>query len=363
MKNSLITKVLSITAALFLCCCFMAFYTAGGASKTVFAERNHGESAIVIERDSGRILFAENAFDKKFMASTTKIVTAITVIENCNLDEVVTVKKETVGIEGSSIYLEEGEKLTVKDLLYGLMLRSGNDAAETLADFCGNGTENFVRMMNETAQKVGAKNSNFVNPHGLHDDNHYTTAYDMAIITAYALKNETFREIVSCRVKEIPWSTRSYNRRLVNKNKMLAGFEGATGVKTGFTKNAGRCLVSSCLRGDMELICVVLNCPPMFEKSKALLSEAFENFKPRKLVCAENIIGFVARGNETEKVGMYIKDDIILPLTDKEFENCKIVYDYPETIGKNVKKDEEIGSIKIYCENNLIFSQKIYTLI
>ena len=111
MKNSLIVKVLSITAVLFSCCCFMSFYNAGGASKTVFAERNRGESAIVIERDSGRILFAENAFDKKFMASTTKIVTAITVIENCNLDEVVTVKKETVGIEGSSIYLEEGEKL------------------------------------------------------------------------------------------------------------------------------------------------------------------------------------------------------------------------------------------------------------
>lgn len=344
--------------------CFFGFFTASnGAKKVVLAERNHGESCVVIERDSGRILFAENAFDKKFMASTTKIVTAITVIENCDLNAVVTVKNETVGVEGSSIYLEAGEKLSVKDLLYGLMLRSGNDAAETLADYCGNGIENFVVMMNETARKVGATNSNFVNPHGLHNDNHYTTAYDMAIITAYALKNETFREIVSCRVKEIPWTTRGYNRRLVNKNKMLAEFEGATGVKTGFTKSAGRCLVSSCLRNGMELVCVVLNCPPMFEKSKKLLTAAFCDYKPRELVCADNVIGFVRRGNETEKIGVYIKSNIVLPMTDSEYENCKIEYEYPKFLDASVKKDEEIGSVKIYCENNLIFSQKIYTLI
>ena len=329
----------------------------------VLAERNYGESAIVMERLSGRILCEKNAYDKKFMASTTKILTAVTVLENCDSDAVVTVGSETVGVEGSSIYLEAGEKLSVKDLLYGLMLRSGNDAAETLAVFCSGDIKSFAELMNVTAKKIGAKNSNFINPHGLHDDKHYTTAYDLALITRYAMGNEIFREIVSCKVKEIPWTTRNYNRKLVNKNKMLAEFEGATGVKTGFTKKAGRCLVSSCLRDGMELICVVLNCPPMFERSKNLLTEAFSEYSMRKLVSADNVLDFVKKKETDELCGLYIKNDILLPMTDEELKNYQIVYDYPKELSAETKKDDEIGSIKIYCQNNLIFSQKIYTLI
>lgn len=329
----------------------------------VFAERNCGESAIVMERLSGRVLYEKNAYDKKFMASTTKILTAVTVLENCDPNAVVTVGKETVGVEGSSIYLEAGEKLSVTDLLYGLMLRSGNDAAETLAVFCSGDIKNFAELMNVTAKKIGANNSNFVNPHGLHDDEHYTTAYDLALITRYAMCNEIFREIVSCKVKEIPWTTHNHNRKLINKNKMLSEFEGATGVKTGFTKKAGRCLVSSCLRDGMELICVVLNCPPMFETSKNLLTEAFSEYSLRRLVSADNILDFVKKKETDELCGLYIKNDVLLPMTNNEFKNCQIVYDYPKELSVETKKDDEIGSIKIYCQNNLIFSQKIYTLI
>ena len=271
---------------------------------------------IVMELNSKRVVHAVNQNEKKYMASTTKILTAITIIENCNLDDVITVKKQTTGVEGSSIYLQEGEKLSVKDLLYGLMLRSGNDCALTLAVHCSGTSEKFASLMNETARKIGANNSNFVNPHGLHDDNHFTTAYDLALISCYAMKNQTFREIVSTKSIEIPFTTQNYNRRLVNKNKMLKEFEGSTGIKTGYTKKAGRCLVSSCKRNGIEFVCVVLNCPPMFERSKTLLTNAFSDYKNYKLADKNNIIYI----NGNQNYPAYIKNDVILPLTEKDYQ-------------------------------------------
>ena len=154
-------------------------------------------SEIVMEVSSKRVLYENNYTIKKYMASTTKILTALVVILNCNMTDIITINSRSVGIEGSSIYLEEGEKLSVKDLLYGLMLRSGNDCAHALALHCSNSIEDFAMLMNKTAKDLGAINSNFTNPHGLHDDNHYTTAYDLALISCSAMKNPIFREIVS----------------------------------------------------------------------------------------------------------------------------------------------------------------------
>jgi hypothetical protein len=161
-------------------------------------------------------------------------------------------------VEGSSIYLRQGEKLTIRQLLYGLMLRSGNDCAVALAVKIGGNVERFAEMMNELARKIGVEKTNFVNPHGLHDDNHYTTAFDLARISAYAMKNSVFREIVS--TKNITISGVEGERVLVNKNKMLSTFAGGDGIKTGFTKRAGRCLVSSAIKNGMEVVSVVLNC-------------------------------------------------------------------------------------------------------
>lgn len=330
-------------------------------SKKTYAESSSSE--IVIETSSNRILHEKNANNKMFMASTTKILTAITVIENCNLNDVITVTKDTTGIEGSSIYLEEGEKLTVKDLLYGLMLRSGNDCAETLAVHCSNDIESFAKLMNKTAQNIGAINSNFVNPHGLHDDNHYTTAHDLALISSYAMKNDDFREIVSTKVVDITSNKEGKFRRLVNKNKMLKEFEGSTGIKTGYTKKAGRCLVSSCIRNGMELICVVLNCPPMFERSKVLLSQCFEKYRLYDVIKNENIFDFIPIENSNTLCGLTLKSDVSYPLTEYEYENLKIECDYPKILRKPVKKDQEIGLVKFYCENNLLFTKKIYTIL
>lgn len=318
-------------------------------------------SEIVMDCYSNLVIHEKNANQKKFMASTTKILTAICVIENSNLNDVVTVTCDTVGVEGSSIYLKAGEKLTVKELLYGLMLRSGNDCAETLAKFCGKTIENFVKIMNETAKKIGAINSNFINPHGLHDDKHYTTAYDLALISSYAMKNDTFREIVSTKKIKISNTLGDYDRILINKNKLLKNLEGCTGIKTGFTKKAGRCLVSSCKKDGREFIVVVLNCPNMFERSKELLTESFNNYENIKLVNSEHILGFIY-DCKNEKHSIAVKRDIILPIKSIDKDKIKIEYDYQDKIDKVIKRDQEVGQIKIYLENRLIFSQKIYTI-
>ncbi|MBQ8426905.1 MAG: D-alanyl-D-alanine carboxypeptidase [Clostridia bacterium] len=352
-------KIIKLTAILFICILSQNFIV----PQNNFAFASSNSSEIVMEVNTNRVLYDDNAQEKKYMASTTKILTAIIIIENCNLSDIVTVTSKTVGVEGSSIYLEAGENITVKDLLYGLMLRSGNDCAETLAVYCSGSIENFAKLMNDKANEIGAFNSNFVNPHGLHDDNHYTTAYDLGLITCYAIKNPIFKEIVSTKSVKISFSTRDYDRHIKNKNKLLFGFEGCTGVKTGYTKKAGRCLVSSCCRDGMEIVCVVLNCPPMFEKSKELLNNAYKDYKLYKLVESDNILDFINCNSLDEEIGIFIKNDIILPLTEDERENIEIQYDYPKEINFNVKNDQEIGSIKIYYKNNLIFIEKIYTIL
>ena len=329
-------------------------------SHIIYAYKSNS-AEIVMELNTNRVVYAINENDKKFMASTTKILTAITIIENCDLNDVVIIKKETTGIEGSSIYLEEGEKLSVLDLLYGLMLRSGNDCAEALALHCSGNIKKFAILMNQTAEKIGAKNSNFVNPHGLHDDNHYTTAYDLALISCYAMKNDMFRKIVGTKSIDIPFTTRNYNRRLINKNKMLNEFEGSTGIKTGYTKKAGRCLVSSCYRNGIEFICVVLNCPPMFERSKTLLSSAFDEYHNFKIFESDHIVKFI--DIEGVKCGTYVKHDIILPLTKFEKDNLNFVVEISEKIKKPIKKGQEVGYLKIYCQNNLLFTEKIYSIL
>lgn len=350
--------ILGITFIIFLMhCCIYNFKS----NNFVFADNTSSE--IVMEMNSGRILHENNAHTKKYMASTTKILTAIVVLENCGENDVVTVTKDTIGVEGSSIYLEEGEKLTVKELLYGLMLRSGNDCAETLAVYCSGSIAEFANLMNETAKKIGATESNFVNPHGLHNDNHYTTAYDLALISRYAMRNKIFREIVSTKSVIIPHIKRDYDRKLVNKNKMLNAVEGANGIKTGYTKKAGRCLVSSCVRNGMELICVVLNCPPMFERSTKLLENCFSTYKNYKLVESDDILGFSTVANSQEKCALCVKNDVVLPLTLDEFEKIKIDYDYEKIIPKPEKNFVENGFVNIYVENNLIFQEKIYTIL
>ena len=221
-----------------------------------------GSSAVVMEVTTGRVLFAERADARAYPASTTKILTALVVLENLPLDMEVVIPREAVGVEGSSVYLREGERLTVEELLYGLMLRSGNDAATALALASGGSIPGFAAMMNERAARCGAVNSHFVNPHGLHDEEHYTTARDLALITAEAYGSEEFRRIVSTRSVTV----------------------GANGVKTGFTTKSGRCLVGGAYRDGMQLISVVLDRYDMWEATEALLNRAFDEYSMRDVL-------------------------------------------------------------------------------
>ena len=234
-------------------------------------------SGVVIEQSSRRVLLDEGMNTKCYPASTTKVLTALVVLNELPLDKVVTVPKKAEGVEGSSIYLRAGQKITVEDLLFGLMLRSGNDAATALAIETSGSVEKFAELMNETAKELGANNSNFVNPHGLHDDEHYTTAYDLALITAAAYENSDFVRIASSKKAKITIDGEAHY--IGNKNKMLTLYEGANGVKTGYTKNSGRCLVSGALRNDMQLITVVLNYNDMWNDSIRMLNYGFDNYE------------------------------------------------------------------------------------
>ncbi|GED66609.1 D-alanyl-D-alanine carboxypeptidase [Brevibacillus reuszeri] len=249
------------------------------------------EGAALIDVTSGRILYSKNGTKKMRIASLTKTMTAIVAIEMGKLDAEVTVPPEAVGVEGSSIYLKRSEKLTLEELLYGLMLRSGNDAAVTIATHIGGSVPGFTYLMNEKAALIGMEHTNFTNPHGLDDSNmHYSTAEDMAKLSAYALHNPTFRKIVSTKVKDISWEGEEWDRRLLNKNKMLHLYNGADGVKTGYTKLAKRCLASSATRDGRQLATITLNASDDWNDSAKLMDWGFSNFPLKKLVSlGENV--------------------------------------------------------------------------
>lgn len=322
------------------------------------------KAMVVIEASTGRVLEEKNKDDRLAMASTTKIMTALVTCKNTeNFDEVVTIHDNAVGIEGTSMYLRKGEKLTVKELLFGLMLPSGNDAAMALAYHIGGGEEKFVEMMNAQASELGLKNTHFANPHGLDADGHYTSALDLALITAEGMKNDMFREIIATKNVRVTGSKENEPRLLSNKNRLLKTLDGCTGVKTGFTDNAGRCFVCSCNRDGMTLISVVLNCGPMFEESARLMNLCFEKFKMYGLLepYAQGDSILVTNGDQ-EFVQTVTKHGFSYPLTDEEFQSVKIVRNQPEILDAPVVKEQKIGEIEIYLDKDLLFKENIYTM-
>ena len=240
----------------------------------------NSRSAIVLDRSSGSILYGKAENEKRKMASTTKIMTAIIVIENSNLDNIVTVSSKAAGTGGSRLGLHTDDIISIKDLLYGLLLCSGNDAAVTLAETVGGSIEGFADLMNKKAIDLGLVSTHFVTPHGLDNDNHYTTAYELALITNYALKNPTFCNFV--RTKNYTVLINNSPKSLSNTNELLGNLDGVYGVKTGFTNGANRCLVTSIKRGNLDIICIVLGADTKKDRTKdsiALIEYVFKNFK------------------------------------------------------------------------------------
>lgn len=277
------------------------------------------ESAVVLDGLTGECLFAKNADAERPMASTTKIMTAITAIEMGDLDRVYTVKKEYTLVEGSSMYLREGEEITLRDTLYGLLLMSGNDAALAIAGECG-GQEVFVAAMNRKARELNLPHTHFDNPNGLDGESHHTTARELARLTAYAMQNEIFREIVS---------TVNYTaggRTMVNHNKLLRLYDGAVGVKTGFTKRAGRCLVSAAERDGRLLIAVTLNAPDDWNDHMELLDTAFARYTPTVLAEQGQVLASVSvQSGWLHTVDLAAEETVTLSLTDAERERLQTV--------------------------------------
>lgn len=248
-------------------------------SSTLEPSSINSRSCVVFDRNSHMILYGKNEQKQVKMASTTKIMTAIVVIENCNLNDTIEVSKKAASTGGSRLGLKTGDKITVKDLLYGLMLVSGNDAAVALAEHVGGDIQGFANLMNNKANELGLTNTHYESPHGLDSDGHYTTAYELAKLADYALKNETFFKIVG--TKNYTVTINGYSKSLSNTNELLGTLNGIYGVKTGFTNGANRCLVTSCKRGDMDIICVVLGADTKNYRTKdsiKLIEYAFNNF-------------------------------------------------------------------------------------
>ena len=358
-KTKAIVFLLIICVALFaLCSTFSSF--------NAYAVQEFNTSAkamCLMEATTNRVLRAKNEHQRMPMASTTKVMTAITAIENCNnIDEKFEVSKKSIGVPGTSLYLREGEKLSIRDLLYGLMLVSGNDASVAIGERIGGRVELFVDLMNETAKKIGAKNTHFENTHGLDEEGHYTSAYDLALISSYALQNETFKEIVS--TKNIKITTeQGKDRYLQNKNKLLRKYDGAIGVKTGFTDDAGRCFVGGAERGGMTLVCSVLSCGPMFEDCASLLDEGFSNYKmvdvTQKVFSNRKVA--VLEG-KTKQAIISPKNKFYFPMREDEEEKLKYEFYLPKNISAPLKKGSEVGEIKIFFDKNLLFSLKFTTI-
>ncbi len=310
------------------------------------------QSYILIDSQTGRVLYERNAHRKMPMASTTKIMTALVALEKGNIDDKVVIKKESVGVEGSSIYLRDGEILSLKDMLYGLMLRSGNDAAEAIAIHIGGDLDSFVSLMNKKAQSIGALNTNFANPHGLHHDLHYSTAYDLALITKAAFSYDEFANIV--RSKSYV-ADREENNYFYNKNKTLWEYTGGDGVKTGYTMRSGRCLVSSASKNGMRLIAVSLNAPNWFNDNYKLLDYGFNNYKEfliydkGQFMKKTNVIN----GNK-EFVNLVSENSFFYPLKDGEREKITVSIDVPSDIQTPIERGDRIGYINTYFDGQLI---------
>lgn len=309
---------------------------------------SHAVSAkafVLIEQNSGRILSASNENMRLPMASTTKIMTALLAVESGKLDETFTVPAEGLRVEGTSMGLVAGEKMTLRELVYGLMLNSGNDAANTIALILCGSIDEFVDMMNRRAAKLGLTNTNFCNPSGLYTENHYTSALDLARLAAYAMKNKDFAQIVGTKTIRVHYNGIANGRLLKNHNALLSSYDGAIGVKTGFVKKSGRCLVSCAKRNGVELVAVTLNDPNDWKDHKELLDSGFNQLTSRKLMSVSPTITANVVGGVSDKVETCYDKDVTGALKQGELERLKLKVELDRFYYAPIKKGQRLGKL------------------
>lgn len=308
------------------------------------------KSSIVMDLDSGRILYENNAHRKRLIASITKIMTAIIAIEEGNLTQKVEIGNEVLSMYGTNIYVEVGEKMRLRDLIYGLLLRSGNDASVVIAKAVGGNEENFVNMMNKKAQEIGMKDTIFQNPHGLDEETeNYSTAYDMALLSQYAFQNKTYRNIVSTDKYEVSTGNKTY--LWYNRNQLLTSYDYCTGGKNGYTPRAGKTLVTTASKNGLNLTVVTLSDGDSYNNHRSIYERIFSQYRKYKIIDKNHF----DIDNEFVEYDVYLRDSFYYPLTTNELNNIKtVVHFFDEAI------EDEVGVIKIYLSDDLIGELTIY---
>ncbi|MEH7086205.1 D-alanyl-D-alanine carboxypeptidase family protein [Neobacillus drentensis] len=318
-------------------------------------------SAVLIEQKSGRILYEKDAHTKRRIASITKIMTAKLAIESGKMNEYVKVSEQATRAEGSSVYLKPGEKIKLKDLVYGLMLRSGNDTAVAIAEYVGGSVEGFAYLMNQKAKQIGMLNTHFSNPHGLDEhENHYSTAYDMAVLMRYAMQDKTFKKISGTKVYRAQNPTEDWDRVWKNKNRLLTKYKYTTGGKTGYTKRAKRTLVTTATKGDMSLIAVTLNGPDDWNDHISMYESGFKGFDMAEVLAKGKIDGIKTK---VYKNHLYVKKTIVYPVTSEEMDLFSIKYKLNKPTQKfdnDKKNDAVVGKAVVYLDGRVVQETPIY---
>lgn len=338
------------------------------ASQATEKPKINSRAAVVIDRKTKQILYGKNESSKRAMASTTKIVTAMVVIQNTNLSNTVTISKKAAGTGGSRLKLKAGDKVSVRDLLYGLLLRSGNDAAVALAEYVGGDIEGFASLMNETADMLGLSHTHFVTPHGLDSAEHYTTAYELALLADYALQNEVFANIVATKSTVI--TINGQKRAISNTNELLGNLAGVYGVKTGFTNGAGRCLVTSIKRGNLDVICVVLGADTKKDRTRdsvKLIEYTFKNYetysyqkKVEETFKEWNQINqnrITIEKGASQDLGLYLElseSPLTYPIEKRTQEQLAVEIESSPVLQAPIKANSRVGKVIVKYKNQVI---------
>lgn len=322
---------------------------------SAYALADSAAGACIMNGVTGEVIFESNADAMLPMASTTKIMTLIIALENSSPDDIVTVAEEAAKEEGSSAYVEPGAQITMRDLCYGLMLNSGNDAAVAIAYHIAGGKTEFAGMMTAKAQEIGAVNTSFKNPNGLDEEGHYTTARDLAIITRYALKNELFRDIVSKRTYDASFIRQDgsvFELTYINHNRLLGEMEGCIGVKTGYTKADGRCLVSACDRDGKIYIAVTLNDENDWAEHKAMMDAAYSDSRWLTAVKAGDCVRHIVSGDG--ECDLVAKTDYYVPVNGSDGRDIEVLVNAPREIYTPLNAGEKVGELEVYYKDELL---------
>jgi serine-type D-Ala-D-Ala carboxypeptidase (penicillin-binding protein 5/6) len=317
--------------------------------------------AVLMEQESGRVLFEKDAHTKRRIASITKIMTAVLAIESGKMDEIVKVSEQATRAEGSSVYLKPGERIKLEHLVYGLMLRSGNDTAVAIAEHVGGSLDGFVYLMNQKAKEIGMLNTHFSNPHGLDDhEDHYSTAYDMALLTRYAMQNKTYQKIAGTKNYKAPNPTEDWDRQWKNKNRLLTKYKYTTGGKTGYTKRAKRTLVTTATKGDMSLIAVTLNAPDDWNDHIVMYEIGFKTYDMAEVLSKGKLD---IKTNKVYQKHLYLKNTIVYPATNDEMDLFSVkykLYKPGEDWEDSNHNGEAVGKAQVFLDGKVVRETPIY---